>query len=100
MPATVLKVLPGASRDIRDAEAWYWERSPEAAEGFLAEVERAFSLIKDAPQRWPPYRGGTRRFVLERYPFSIVYRVEKATVYAIAVAHAKRRPGYWRRRPR
>ena len=100
MPATALKVLPGASRDIRDAEAWYWERSPEAADGFLVEVGRAFSLIQDAPRRWPSYRGSTRRFVLERYPFSIVYRIQKATVYVVAVAHAKRRPDYWRRRTR
>ena len=98
MPAGVLKVLPGARRDIREAEEWYWRSSPEASDGFLVEVGRAFSLIKDAPDRWPLFRRGARRFILERYPFSVVYRLDGFTVWVLAVAHAKRRPEYWRRR--
>jgi len=94
----VLRILPDAAQDLREAEAWYWRRSARAADGFLVEVGRAFALIREAPNRWPAYRASTRRFVLERYPFSIVYRFEDGTVYVVAVAHAKRRPGYWRRR--
>ena len=95
---TALRILPDAVQDLREAEAWYWQRSQRAADGFLVEVGRGFALIREAPDRWPVYRASTRRFVLERYPFTIVYRVEDDTVYVIAVAHAKRRPGYWRRR--
>ena len=39
-----------------------------------------------------------RRFVMASYPYSIVYRVTRTTVDVYAVAHAKRRPEYWRRR--
>jgi hypothetical protein len=39
-----------------------------------------------------------RRYVMKRYPFVIVYRELAKEIRVLAVAAAKRRPGYWRRR--
>jgi len=36
--------------------------------------------------------------VLHRFPFSIVYLDDPEVLTIVAVAHAKRKPGYWRRR--
>jgi hypothetical protein len=36
--------------------------------------------------------------MLERFPFSVVYRVGEHGALVVAVAHARRRPGYWRTR--
>ncbi len=33
-----------------------------------------------------------------RFPYSIIFRVDSDRIYVIAVAHAKRRPGYWKDR--
>jgi hypothetical protein len=52
--------------------------------------------IGEAPERWPAHLHGTRRFMLRRFPFSVVYRPHEDFVEVVAVAHAKRRPGYWR----
>jgi hypothetical protein len=35
------------------------------------------------------------RILLEPYPFSVVYVIRGDEVVIIAVAHHKRRPGYW-----
>lgn len=69
-----------------------------AADVFLDEVEDALVLIREAPDRWPLFRRGMRRFVMASYPYSIIYRMTETTVDVYAVAHAKRRPGYWKRR--
>jgi toxin ParE1/3/4 len=61
-------------------------------------VSTAIRTIVDAPLRWPAYLYGTRRFVLQRFPFSIVYLDDPDLVTIIAVAHAKRKPGYWKER--
>jgi toxin ParE1/3/4 len=53
--------------------------------------------IAMGPQQGSPYLYGTRRFVLQRFPFSTVY-VSLAQGYIIAIAHHRRKPGYWRRR--
>lgn len=42
--------------------------------------------------------GGTRRLVLPRFPYSLVYLIQADRCYVVAFAHAKRRPGYWRER--
>jgi len=55
-------------------------------------------LILAAPQRWPAYLHGTRRIVLKRFPFSVIYRLLEGQLQIVAVAHHKRRPGYWRTR--
>lgn len=92
-----LRLHPGAVAEARAARLWYAERSPRAADAFLADLERALEHIVEAPARWP-LRAGVRRFVMRRFPFVIVYRATDTTVDVVAIAHARRRPGYWQPR--
>lgn len=39
-----------------------------------------------------------RRFVLRKFPYSIIYSIEPDCVMILAVAHQRREPGYWRER--
>jgi toxin ParE1/3/4 len=98
VPARVVRLFPEAEAEVVESERWYAQRSAQAAQAFISEINAALALIGERPDTWPRYRRGTRRFVLERFPFSVVYRVEPDAVYVVAVAHAKRRPEYWRRR--
>jgi plasmid stabilization system protein ParE len=93
-----LEVHPDALLEADAGLAWYLERSPRAAEHFLEEVERALKLILEAPERWPPHLYGTRRYVLYKFPYNVVYSVSGDLVRIYAIAHAKRRPGYWKSR--
>jgi hypothetical protein len=67
---------------------------------FENEFQRAISAIAEAPERWPVYISPCRRYILHQFPFSIVYRNLKEDVFVLAIAHAHRRPGYWRKRLR
>lgn len=98
MPERAVKLFPEAEAELKTSERWYAQRSPTAAAAFLAEFNAALARIAESPETWPRYRRGTRHFVLRRFPFSVVYRIEDEVVYVVAVAHAKRRPEYWRRR--
>jgi hypothetical protein len=40
----------------------------------------------------------TRRILLLGFPYQIVYRLRPAEIVIVAVAHLKRRPGYWKNR--
>ena len=88
-------VHPEAIAEARAAYGWYRERNETAAEAFLAELDRAVELISEGPMRWPIYLHGTRRFLLRRFPFGVVYRQIGEAVQVVAFAHARRRPGYW-----
>ncbi|HEX2222614.1 MAG TPA: type II toxin-antitoxin system RelE/ParE family toxin [Thermoanaerobaculia bacterium] len=93
-----LRFLAAAVAEAEKAAAWYGERSQDAREAFLHELEHAFRLIAEGPERWPQYRHRTRRLVLKRFPFSVIYRLVGGDPQIIAIAHDKQRPGYWRRR--
>ena len=84
--------------ELEAADDWYRLRSEEASAAFLAEVYSAFETVAQAPQRWPKYLHGTRRYLLHHFPFSIVYLDEPDCVTFVAVVHNKRKPGYWKRR--
>ncbi len=89
---------PEAGRELADAQAWYRERSEVAAQAFALEIDQAIQSIAEAPERWPEMARGERRFILSRFPYSILYRFRSHEVFVIAVAHQKRRPRYWRDR--
>lgn len=89
---------PDAAAEARAAREWYHERSPEAGRAFIDELTKAIDSIAEAPLRWPESAQGVRRFLLRRFPFLIVYRVAGPVVQVIAVAHGRRKPGYWKAR--
>src|SRR5262249_19879394 len=63
-----------ASEEFEAAFDWYLQRSAGAAARFAREVSRAVASIANAPQRWPVGIRGTRKFLLRRFPFAVVYR--------------------------
>src|SRR2546426_147678 len=93
-----LEYLEEALQEAEAAARWYAERSVAAAAGFSDEIDAAESAIVRLPEAWPPYVHGARRYLLQRFPFSVVYRVEARRILIVAVAHARRRPGYWKSR--
>lgn len=98
MASSELSWHPSALLDAEEARNWYAERSTFAAQGFLTALDEAVQAIIEAPERWPKHRYGCRRYVFSnQYPFTLVYRIT-ARLEIIAVAHQKRRPGYWRSR--
>jgi plasmid stabilization system protein ParE len=92
-----LEYLEEAAVEAATAAGWYAVRSAAAA-GFEAELADAESAIRSLPSAWPPYDHGTPRYLLRRYPFGVVYRIEPTRILIVAVAHGHRRPGYWRDR--
>jgi plasmid stabilization system protein ParE len=89
---------PRARDEVEEAQAWYEERSLLAAAGFLHEMSVAIRRIAKAPNRYPVSLHNTHRILLERFPFGIHYRVNENDIVVVAVAHQKRRPGYWAER--
>ena len=77
---------------------WYRERSLPAAEKFELAFDQAIQRILQSPERWPIYFKRCRKYTLHQFPFSIVYQSRPSLTFVVAVAHASRRPHYWRER--
>ena len=99
----MLRILPEAKWEIIEASEWYDERQPGLGDEFRQAVAHAMLKIGNSPRLYPrleAYRTQReiRRFLLERFPFKIIYEVRAEDAVILAVAHVRRRPDYWRRR--
>jgi toxin ParE1/3/4 len=98
MPSKAVEFQDEAILDYRTSVKWYLERSFTAASSFADEVDVAIAAIAENPQRWPAGLDGTRKFLLPHFPFAVIYREFTSSVQIVAIAHAKRRPDYWKNR--
>jgi toxin ParE1/3/4 len=98
MPPFVVEFHPLAADEAEAAGRWYRVRNEIASRRFQRELDRAIERILERPETGSPYLSNTRRILFRRFPFFLVYRVRGDNVEVIAVAHARRRPGYWRAR--
>ena len=89
---------PEAVRELRAAFLWYFDRNPVVAQSFQAETEYAIEVVLENPRRWPRWGKSERKYVFPRFPFNLIYRVNLGVIEVIAVAHQKRKPGYWKKR--
>ncbi len=87
-----LVVTSAAERDYANALKWYAERSLEAARHFDEELDRAIKSIAATPERFPKCDDRHRYFLLDRFPYQIIYRQFVNDWAIIAIAHAKQRP--------
>ena len=95
MPSLPVRLSEEATDEARSAYAWYAYRNPHAAQAFLRELDDAIESIAETPNAWPHHVGGTRRKLFTRFPFSLIYRETAGSIEVVAVAHQRRRPGYW-----
>lgn len=98
MAANRLEIHPAALAELKSAVSWYMPRSKTAALKFIDEVDRAIDFIIESPETWPTGEHGTRKFVLQRFPFALIYRQKEPVIEILAIAHGHRRPGYWKAR--
>jgi plasmid stabilization system protein ParE len=90
---------PEAESDLREAAEFYGERAGSGlSQALLTEFERAVELLLRHPGLGSLWRHGTRRHIMNRFPFSLIYAVAGEEIRILAVAHHSRRPGYWRHR--
>ena len=88
-------VSPEADRELSDGAVYYArEGGAELGLAFIAEFERALGLLCEQPQLGAPWRG-RRRFPLRRFPYSVIYYIKGNELRVIALAHHRRKPGYW-----
>ncbi len=95
MTTRQLYLHPAAVEEAEVAARWYHEQSPRAAARFVNEVNQAIDKILGAPKRWPRGSHGTRKAKLPCFPFAVIYRESADMILILAVAHGRRRPGYW-----
>lgn len=94
---------PEVDREMEQAAIWYDRRYSALGSDFLAELRDAFRKIQTTPQLFSPAEDAPsgkeiRALVLRRFPFRVVYYLSGNDIIIVAVAHLRKRPGYWHKR--
>ena len=97
------RLLPDAEAEAQATAQWYEDQQAGLGEQFLAAFVDGILQVERHPSRFPRVerlrvKREIRRCMLGRFPYSIVYEVRERDLLILAVAHAKRRPNYWRKR--
>jgi toxin ParE1/3/4 len=86
---------PEATAELDAAVGYYEQCAPGLGIDLRKDVEVAVQKIQIAPLRWMPYSKRTRRFLIRRFSYLVIFLDLTDKVLIVAVAHGKRRPGYW-----
>ncbi len=86
---------PGAFRELNEAADFYDLEQLGLGTAFLDAAQAALLDVADNPNAFPILLGETRKRVVSRFPYSILYWFDGMAVHVSAVAHHRRRPGYW-----
>jgi toxin ParE1/3/4 len=90
--------IPSATLDMIEAADYLDTQLEGFGDIFLEDVTTATEIISEFPECASVSRGSTRRKVLLRFPYSLLYRINANGIHILAVAHNRRKPGYWIRR--
>ena len=89
---------PDIEHEVKASYEWYQNQAVGLGDDYLNELETAYQAIVELPDTWPKFQNNLRRFLLSKFPFSVIYRFNQETVFVVAVMHNSRKPGYWRER--
>ena len=86
---------PKLQQDVSNSYQWYEDRAKGLGEDLLSEIKDGYSFINEFPESCPIVQKNYHRFILSKFPFSIVYRINKNNIYVVAIMHNSRRPNSW-----
>jgi plasmid stabilization system protein ParE len=89
---------PEAEKEAAEAGDWYAARSDSAGERFPDQLDKVITRLVASPKQFPVAGYNARRALLPDFPYAVIFRETSDKIQIVAIAHGKRRPGYWRKR--
>lgn len=84
-----------AKQEVEDAFAYYQTERLGLGLIFKNEIKSSIKRISEHPEAWSIEKGEIRKALLHRFPYKILYSIEKDCILILAIAHQHRRPDYW-----
>jgi plasmid stabilization system protein ParE len=93
-----IRYLAVAREEIRETADYYTAISPGLGKAFKRELRQMMRMVAAMPLAWPTSGDATRKCLLTRFPYLVIYAPLPGGLLVLAVGHQHRRPGYWRER--
>jgi len=89
---------PEAKVELNEAVDYYNSCQADLGFDFAREVYGAIQNILAYPEAWTPLSKNTRRCLVHRFPYGVIYQITAGGILIVAVMQLNRRPGYWKDR--
>jgi len=93
-----MRFHPDVEQEVDSAYAWYETQVTGLGEDFLHELENGLVSVQTMPETWTVVIPGFRRYLLQKFPYGIIYQIVPHAVLVVAVTHLNRKSGYWQQR--
>jgi len=91
-------VRPEAEDDLKEAFSWYEDKRTGLGYDFLLQVDAGINFINRNPALHPIEYKGTRKHLIKRFPYKIIYLIDEEKIIILAVIHGKRNPDLIKKR--
>jgi plasmid stabilization system protein ParE len=93
-----IRLLNAAEVELDDGYIYYEDQVKGLGDEYIEEVLNTFKRIKVNPKAWTLFSKRTRRCLVHRFPYGIIYQIREKELLVIAIAHLHRKPQYWKNR--
>ena len=87
-----------AREDIAETARWYDEQEQGLGREFTRAFRAATAVLERSPFIYQEIETETRRVLLRRFPYQVIYKVRDNTVFIAGCFHISRDPQQWRDR--
>lgn len=94
----IIRIRPVAFLDIEEGIRWYNFQKQGLGNSFLAEANTFIEKLKFNPFAFSIISDPVRRMTLKKFPYKILFIIDKKEVIIIGVIHHKRSNRYLRKR--
>ncbi len=94
----IAEFLDEAEREFIEAVLWYESKEVGLGRQFRQEIGHVLTRIIEDPLLWRERSGGYRRVNCPVFPYYIPYFIRDQKIIVAAIAHGRRKPGYWKSR--
>ena len=91
-------IRPEAENDLKEVFSWYEDKRLGLGYDFMLQVDAGIRHVERNPEAYPSGYKGTRRHLIKRFPYRIVYFLEKERIVVLAIIHGMRSPALARKR--
>lgn len=91
----IVEFLDVAESEVDDGFEYYQLQYDGLGFEFIDELRNAINRIVANPNAWQKNSPRTRKCLLHRFPYGVVYQIRTESILVVAVACNHRKPNYW-----
>lgn len=91
-------ILDEAKDELFEAVGYYENKSKGLGLDLQKEIKSAIEIIRRFPECCASRKDETHRYLIQRFPYLLIYLYHNNHIWILAFAHCKRKPEYWSQR--